>query len=114
MATGLNLGLAAGTDIPVEHLDYGYVGECRNAKEVEKILQILRSGKEGLYPDLVAFTERRLSELDPSSQLLVEEGRKKKVTDLPGAEQQEMQNDMEVCSPSLLQENGFRVIVLLL
>ena len=52
--------------------------------------------------------------MDPSSQLLVEEGRKKKVTDLPGVEQQEMQNDMEVCSPSLLQENGFRVIVLLL
>ena len=42
MATGLNLGLAAGTDIPVEHLDYGYVGECGDAKEVEIILQILR------------------------------------------------------------------------
>ena len=45
MATGFSLGLAAGTDIPVEHLDFGYVRECKNAKEVEKILQILRYGR---------------------------------------------------------------------
>lgn len=42
MATGLNLGMAAGTDVPVAHLDYGYIRECKDASEVEKILQILR------------------------------------------------------------------------
>ena len=42
MATGLNLGMAAGTDVPVAHLDYGYIRECKDASEVEKLLQILR------------------------------------------------------------------------
>ena len=35
------------SDIPIEHLDYAYVRECKNAAEVEKILTILRSGQEG-------------------------------------------------------------------
>ena len=42
MATGFSQGMAAGTDIPLENLDYGYIGECSDAKEVEKLLQILR------------------------------------------------------------------------
>ena len=28
--------------VPIEHLDYGYVRSCRNVKEVEKILRVLR------------------------------------------------------------------------
>ena len=42
MAEGWNLGMAAGTDVPVENLDYRYIGECKNAREVEKILEVLR------------------------------------------------------------------------
>ena len=56
-----------------------------------------RSGKEGVYPDLMAFTEKRLAELDPKSKLLVVEGKEKKLADLPGADRQELVNDMEVC-----------------
>lgn len=35
-------GLAGGTDIPIEHLDYGYVSQCGNGRELEKILRALR------------------------------------------------------------------------
>ena len=34
-------------EVPIEHLDYAYVRECKSAAEVERILQILRSGQEG-------------------------------------------------------------------
>lgn len=56
-----------------------------------------RSGKEGIYPDLVKFTEERLSQLDPNSHLLVEEGKKKRLADLPGVEQRDLEKDIEVC-----------------
>ena len=36
-------------DVPVEHLDYAYVRQCTDAREVELILEILRSGKEGEF-----------------------------------------------------------------
>lgn len=29
-------------DIPLSHLDYGYIKECSDVKELEKILKILR------------------------------------------------------------------------
>lgn len=45
MATGINLGMVAGTDVPVEHLDFGHVRDCSDSSEVEKILEILRLGK---------------------------------------------------------------------
>ena len=46
-------------DVPVEHLDYEYVKSCNSAPELEKILVVLRSGREGAYPDLEKFTENR-------------------------------------------------------
>ena len=39
---GYPLGTVNGTDIPVEHLDFEYIKACKNAKEIESILQILR------------------------------------------------------------------------
>lgn len=50
-------------DIPVEHLDYGYVGSCSNKDELYAILQELKSGKEGRYEQLEEFTEKRLVEV---------------------------------------------------
>lgn len=50
-------------DIPVEHLDYGYVGGCSNKDELYAILQELKSGKEGRYEQLENFTEKRLVEV---------------------------------------------------
>ena len=54
------------SDVPLEHLDFQYIRECKNGNEVEKILKALRSGKEaGHYPDLIEFAEKRLRELKP-------------------------------------------------
>ena len=33
---------AKNSDIPVKHLDYSYIKECKSAKELEKILKVLR------------------------------------------------------------------------
>ncbi|XP_072316295.1 sperm-associated antigen 1-like [Eucyclogobius newberryi] len=56
--------------VPVEHLDYGYVDQCKDVKYLEKILKVLRSGEEGIYPDLISFCENRLALLDPKNRLL--------------------------------------------
>ena len=37
-------GFASGTDVPIEHLDFGYINNCRNASYMEKIVKILRYG----------------------------------------------------------------------
>lgn len=64
--------LLAKYGIPVQHLDYQYVKHCRNAKELEQILQILRSGEEGYYPDLTENVEEKLRQIKPKSKLLRE------------------------------------------
>ena len=46
MGEDVGAGLLAGSNttsgVPIEHLDYGYVRECKNSKELEKILKVLR------------------------------------------------------------------------
>ena len=59
-------------------------------------LQIIRSGKEGTFPDLVRFAEAKLRELDPGSQFLIKEKGKTVLRDLPEVEQEKLRNDMEV------------------
>uniref|UniRef100_A0A4W5K0Z9 Uncharacterized protein n=1 Tax=Hucho hucho TaxID=62062 RepID=A0A4W5K0Z9_9TELE len=53
--------------VPVDHLDYGYIENCTDVKYLEKILRVLRSGDEGIYPHLIQFCESRLERLDPKS-----------------------------------------------
>ncbi|XP_069776527.1 sperm-associated antigen 1-like isoform X2 [Narcine bancroftii] len=57
-------------NLPIEHLDYSYIEQCTNVKYLEKILIVLRSGEEGAYPDLTAFCEKKVQELDPRSRAL--------------------------------------------
>jgi hypothetical protein len=38
--------------IEVEMLDYGYVNECTDWKQMSAIVRVLKSGKEGIYPDV--------------------------------------------------------------
>ncbi|KAM9724544.1 sperm-associated antigen 1 [Menidia menidia] len=59
--------------VPVEHLDYDYIEKCRDAKYLEKILRLLRSGEEGLYPHLITFCESHLEKLNPKSRALRKE-----------------------------------------
>lgn len=44
---------AEGVDkITVDMCDYGYVDECNDQKKLSGILNLLRSGKEGFYPEV--------------------------------------------------------------
>lgn len=36
--------------VPVEHLDYEYASKCESIPELQAMLQVLKSGKEGSYP----------------------------------------------------------------
>lgn len=56
--------------IPIHHLDFAYINECSNAREMEKIVRILRSGEEGYYAELTACAEEKLRALYPNSRLL--------------------------------------------
>lgn len=37
-------------NIPIDHFEFAYVEKCHDGRELEKILQILKSGEEGYYP----------------------------------------------------------------
>lgn len=56
-------------DIPVEFLDFEYVGKCEDARMLERIVKILRSGEEGYYPQLTEFAENKLKQLKPNSKM---------------------------------------------
>lgn len=56
-------------DIPIHHLDFEYIKTCGNAREMEKIVKILRSGEEGFFPDLTRCAEEKLKQLKPDSKL---------------------------------------------
>lgn len=56
-------------DYDVNHLDYHWIEEVatiKDVKEIEDLLNVLRSGKEGYYPDLEQAFEARLISLNPS------------------------------------------------
>lgn len=52
MAELVNTSDVTVDSVPIEMLDYAYVGSCTDVKLVQKILAVLKSGKEGLYPDV--------------------------------------------------------------
>jgi tetratricopeptide (TPR) repeat protein len=56
-------------DIPVEFLDFEYIKSCTDARMIEKIVKILRSGEEGYFPDLTKCAEDKLKELKPCSKM---------------------------------------------
>eukprot|EP00049_Salpingoeca_infusionum_P004806 m.83944 g.83944 ORF g.83944 m.83944 type:complete len:304 (+) comp12733_c1_seq1:108-1019(+) len=58
------------SDIPIEHVDYDYVKGCNDPNYLAKILLLLRSGKEGVYPDLERVTEEKLRSLNPDHRAL--------------------------------------------
>ena len=48
----LNGQSSAEAKVEVEMLDYGYVEKCNDWKQVHAILNVLRSGNEGHYPEV--------------------------------------------------------------
>ncbi|XP_042857904.1 sperm-associated antigen 1-like [Penaeus japonicus] len=85
-------------DMSVEQLDYGYLKECEDSKTIERIIRILRSGEEGLYPDLLKFAEERLAEVDPENRLLLEDKPAVRLHDLPPDLLESLEADMEAWS----------------
>lgn len=57
-------------DVSVEMLDYAHVDRCEDVDELKGILALLRSGKEGRYPDLERATENRILALLPERERL--------------------------------------------
>lgn len=92
-------------DIPVHHLDYEYIEKCKDTKELERIILILRSGEEGFYPKLLERTEEILSQLKPHSRVL------RKVTPvitkdlLDKKEQAELTNELNEWLEDVQKEN---------
>lgn len=41
--------------IPIQHFDFDYVSRAADANELEKIVEVLRSGQEGYYPQLLRY-----------------------------------------------------------
>ncbi|KAL2084785.1 hypothetical protein ACEWY4_020303 [Coilia grayii] len=66
----LNTEVDYSNKIPVEHLDYGYIEKCSDLRYLEKILKVLRSGEEGIYPHLIEFCEKHVEKLNPKSRAL--------------------------------------------
>ncbi|XP_077455746.1 sperm-associated antigen 1-like [Stigmatopora argus] len=82
------------TKIPVEHLDYDYIEKCKDAKYMEKILMLLRSGKEGIYPHLINYCETRLTKLNPHSRALRKEIPLATSSSLPPDEWSNIEDDL--------------------
>uniref|UniRef100_A0A1B6ECH7 RNA-polymerase II-associated protein 3-like C-terminal domain-containing protein n=1 Tax=Clastoptera arizonana TaxID=38151 RepID=A0A1B6ECH7_9HEMI len=69
----MNKSLLSKYNIPIENLSYEYIENCKNPREIEKIVKILRSKEEGFYPHLTQKAEDKLRLLDPNNHILVEE-----------------------------------------
>lgn len=39
-------------EVTVDMMDYSYIRECKDASVLKEILSVLKSGKEGYYPDV--------------------------------------------------------------
>lgn len=39
-------------NVDVEMLDYSFVNDCKDWKQLNAIVDVLKSGKEGYYPDV--------------------------------------------------------------
>jgi tetratricopeptide (TPR) repeat protein len=55
-------------EIHVEMLDYGWIDECSDADKLRGIIDLLKSGKEGLYPHLERHAEARLINVLPEKE----------------------------------------------
>lgn len=57
-------------NLTIEKLDYQYIEQSENAREVEKIFMVLDSNEEGYFPELTELARQRLLVLKPNSKCL--------------------------------------------
>ncbi|XP_050309488.1 sperm-associated antigen 1 [Anthonomus grandis grandis] len=81
--------------IPIQHFDFGYVANARDPNELEKMIEVLRSGQEGYYPDLLRATEEQLKRLRPNSKCLRKACRVLKRNELQRDEVEQLSNDLQ-------------------
>ncbi|KAI9537310.1 hypothetical protein NQZ68_026440 [Dissostichus eleginoides] len=104
--------------VPVEHLDYDYIGKCKDVKYLEKICTVLRSGDEGIYPHLIMFCEDHLEKLDPRSLALRKEKPVSTAACLPNDEWSQIadelkkwQEETKASETSMKQQSMFDALV---
>uniref|UniRef100_A0A182K5A7 Sperm-associated antigen 1 n=1 Tax=Anopheles christyi TaxID=43041 RepID=A0A182K5A7_9DIPT len=81
-------------DLLLDHLDFEYIRQSTNGREVENIVKVLRSGEEGYFPQLTAFAEERLKSLRPDSKLLRKEQPLATKHTLPAEQWKEISNNL--------------------
>ncbi|KAK8395584.1 hypothetical protein O3P69_005588 [Scylla paramamosain] len=96
------------SEVPVEQLDYAFVRECGDARVLEKVLRVLRSGEEGLYPHLIEYVEERLAQVKPESRLLVRPQPPIRPHDLPPSELAALEADLATWAADLRREEDQR------
>lgn len=67
-----NLGEEKEEEFLVEHLDYQYIRNCTDVKELQLLQNVLESGKEGFYPQLLEFLKNRIHTLQPVEKEIVD------------------------------------------
>ncbi|XP_038052100.1 sperm-associated antigen 1-like [Patiria miniata] len=92
--------------VPLHHMDYAYIGLCRNVKELEKILKALRSGADGYYPDLIKCCEQRIATLDPKSKALRKDKPPASKGDLGKEEWQQINSDIKDWTTEMGKESA--------
>lgn len=80
--------------IPLNHFEYDYIETCNDAKHLERIVTVLRSGEEGYFPDLIKFAEKRLNIVKPQSKLLLKLSPIINKDNLSKEEQKDLKNDL--------------------
>lgn len=70
MAVNQNRSLFEKYGIPLADIDFDYVKTCNDPKILKRIIKILESGEEGLYPALLRETETRLRQIKPDASIL--------------------------------------------
>ncbi|XP_035211103.1 RNA polymerase II-associated protein 3-like isoform X2 [Stegodyphus dumicola] len=81
--------------LQIDQLDYKYIETCCDSKQLEKILQVLESGEEGIYPDLTRFCKSRLKEVSPNSKFVQPLVKISSYADLSKEESDRIQKDMQ-------------------
>ncbi|XP_014668057.1 PREDICTED: sperm-associated antigen 1-like [Priapulus caudatus] len=88
-------------DIPLDHLDYGYIGKSTNVRELEKILRVLRSGEEGVYPDLTQYCVDRIKSMDIDNKAIRKSKPVETAASLPTEEWKEIESDLSNWSDNI-------------
>ncbi|XP_033123357.1 sperm-associated antigen 1-like isoform X2 [Anneissia japonica] len=81
-------------EVALEQMEFSYIKECKDTKELERILRKLKSGSEGYFPHLTTYCEERLAELNPKSQLLIKDGLPANKYDVDKKEWENIQKEM--------------------